>query len=160
MTTDLLHISPPLHLTSTTINHRILTYNVHHKRRRNYLHLPPPPPPLRTFHHHHLPNLTLTKAVNLNSPIQTSPEQQQQSPPSVLLDVTGMMCGACVSRVKSILSSDPRVESVVVNMLTETAAVRLKDDAAVATAGELGRKLTECGFPAKRRAAGLGIEEK
>ncbi|KAJ0592196.1 putative P-type Cu(2+) transporter [Helianthus annuus] len=156
MTTDLLHISPPLHLTSTTINHRILTYNVHHKRRPTYLHLPPPP--LRTFHHH-LPNLTLTKAVNLNSPIQTSPEQQQ-SPPSVLLDVTGMMCGACVSRVKSILSSDPRVESVVVNMLTETAAVRLKDDVAVATAEELGRKLTECGFPAKRRAAGLGIEEK
>lgn len=81
----------------------------------------------------------------------------------MLLDVTGMMCGACVSRVKSILSSDQRVESVVVNMLTETAAIRLKADAEVSGANaaeEFARKLTDCGFPSKRRASGLGIDEK
>lgn len=81
----------------------------------------------------------------------------------MLLDVTGMMCGACVSRVKSILSSDERVESVVVNMLTETAAIRLTADAEVSGANaaeEFARRLTECGFPSNRRASGLGIEEK
>lgn len=46
-------------------------------------------------------------------------------------------------------------------MLTETAAIKLKqleevDD----VAEEIARKLTECGFPAKRRAAGAGVEEK
>ncbi|KAK7843253.1 copper-transporting atpase paa2 [Quercus suber] len=49
---------------------------------------------------------------------------------SALLDVSGMMCGGCVSRVKSLLSADDRVDSVVVNMLTETAAVKLKPEVA------------------------------
>lgn len=46
--------------------------------------------------------------------------------PSLLLDVGGMMCGACASRVRTILVSDQRVESAAVNMLAETAAVRLR----------------------------------
>lgn len=64
--------------------------------------------------------------------------------------------------MKSILSADERVDSAVVNMLTETAAIKLKavelgsDD----VAEELARRLTECGFAAKRRVSGLGIEEK
>lgn len=84
----------------------------------------------------------------------------------MLLDVTGMMCGACVSRVKSILSSDDRVDSVVVNMLTETAAIRLKAGGPeiqgnAAATEDLARRLTECGFPAKRRkVSGLGVQEK
>lgn len=81
---------------------------------------------------------------------------------SLLLDVSGMMCGACVSRVRSILSADARVESAVVNMLTETAAVRLRSGASDSTAGaaeELARRLTECGFPSKRRELGLGVGE-
>ncbi|GJV40091.1 copper-transporting ATPase PAA2, chloroplastic [Tanacetum coccineum] len=47
-------------------------------------------------------------------------------------------------------------------MLTETAAVKMKDDVDGGddVAEELGRKLTECGFPSKKRASGLGIEEK
>ncbi|KAI4337191.1 hypothetical protein L6164_015637 [Bauhinia variegata] len=59
----------------------------------------------------------------------------------ILLDVTGMMCGACVSRVKSILSADERVDSVVVNMLTETAAIKLKkleEEVAEASPSETG----------------------
>lgn len=36
------------------------------------------------------------------------------------------MCGACASRVRTILVSDQRVESAAVNMLAETAAVRLR----------------------------------
>ncbi|KAL8222949.1 hypothetical protein R6Q57_020348 [Mikania cordata] len=149
MTTDLLRISLQLQPKSATFHHRIFTCNVDYKRRRPHLHLPPP----RTF--------VLAKAVQLNSPLPETLLREEQ--PSVLLDVTGMMCGACVSRVKSIVSSDQRVDSVVVNMLTETAAIRLNADAAVsgaAAAEEIARKLSDCGFPSKRRASGLGIEEK
>ncbi|KAD4178012.1 hypothetical protein E3N88_26603 [Mikania micrantha] len=149
MTTDLLRISLQLQPKSATFHHRIFTCNVDYKRRRPHLHRPPP----RTF--------VLAKAVQLNSPLPETLLRGEQ--PSVLLDVTGMMCGACVSRVKSIVSSDQRVDSVVVNMLTETAAIRLNADAAVsgaAAAEEIARKLSDCGFPSKRRASGLGIEEK
>ncbi|WJX35412.1 Copper-transporting ATPase paa2, chloroplastic [Trifolium repens] len=80
---------------------------------------------------------------------------------SVLLDVTGMMCGGCVSRVKNILSSDDRVDSVVVNMLTETAAIKLKllDEESTSVAESLARRLSECGFPTKKRESGLGVAE-
>jgi Cu+-exporting ATPase len=75
-----------------------------------------------------------------------------------------MMCGACVSRVKSVLSADDRVDSVVVNMLTETAAVKLKPETAeidlsANVAENLARRLTECGFPTKRRVSGMGVAE-
>lgn len=80
----------------------------------------------------------------------------------VLLDVSGMMCGGCVARVKSVLMSDDRVASAVVNMLTETAAVRLKPEVeeAMADAAEsLAKRLTESGFEAKRRVSGMGVAE-
>jgi len=87
--------------------------------------------------------------------------QTQTKDSPVLLDVTGMMCGGCVSRVKTILSSDDRVDSVVVNMLTETAAVKLKklEEESTSVADGLARRLTECGFPTKRRESGLGVAE-
>nr|GLL17267.1 copper-transporting ATPase PAA2, chloroplastic [Ipomoea trifida] len=115
---------------------------------------------------HLLRNGVFAKAVEVN-PVSTKPPVQKQAKPddsTVLLDVTGMMCGACVSRVKSILSADDRVESAVVNMLTETAAVKLKPTAAAVEEGsaaeELAKRLTDCGFPTKKRASGLGIEDK
>lgn len=75
-----------------------------------------------------------------------------------------MMCGACVSRVKSVLSADDRVESAVVNMLTETAAIKLKSEALEGEISEniaesLARRLTDCGFEAKRRVSGVGVAE-
>ncbi|KAG9458466.1 hypothetical protein H6P81_002974 [Aristolochia fimbriata] len=88
--------------------------------------------------------------------------RQERNESSVLLDVSGMMCGACVSRVKSILSADDRVESAVVNMLTEAAAIRLKAEACEPSAGvaeDLARRLTECGFPSKKRELGSGISD-
>ncbi|PWA67101.1 P-type ATPase [Artemisia annua] len=147
MTTDLLRISPPLLPKFTTVNHRILTTNVNFTRRHVHLFRPP--------------RAVISKPADLTSPLNLTKPRAEQ-PPSVLLDVTGMMCGACVTRVKSILTSDARVESCVVNMLTETAAVKVKDDVDGGgdVAEELGRKLTECGFPSKKRASGLGIEEK
>lgn len=93
-------------------------------------------------------------------------QQERRDESSVLLDVFGMMCGACVSRVKSILLSDDRVDSVVVNMLTETAAIRLKSDevseeaySAVNVAESLARRLTDCGFPTKSRNSEVGVAE-
>ncbi|MCI32650.1 copper-transporting ATPase PAA2 chloroplastic-like, partial [Trifolium medium] len=72
-----------------------------------------------------------------------------------------MMCGGCVSRVKNILSADDRVDSVVVNMLTETAAIKLNllDEESTNVAESLARRLSECGFPTKKRESGLGVAE-
>ena len=108
-------------------------------------------------------NYFFAKAVDVGAPAKSTPlteEQQRRGESSVLLDVTGMMCGACVARVKSVLSADKRVESAVVNMVTETAAVRVRPEVVEEAVGEsLARKLTECGFPTKERVPGTGVEE-
>ncbi|KAK4487609.1 hypothetical protein RD792_005742 [Penstemon davidsonii] len=103
-----------------------------------------------------------SKAVEFKSPsrfqeLEKTDEEDLQS--TVLLDVTGMMCGACVTRVKSILSTDERVDSVVVNMLTETAAIKLKEKVGLDFAGvgeELAKRVTASGFDARRRVSGIG----
>ncbi|KAK3041748.1 hypothetical protein RJ639_000672 [Escallonia herrerae] len=151
--------SHPNYLTNSTAIHPLLPTPCRFRISR--------PPKLR--------NAIIAKAVEFKAPALNSPQQQPHGEPppppppssSLLLDVTGMMCGACVSRVKSILSSDDRVDSAVVNMLTETAAIKLNPEAAAEARGtsddvaeDFARKLTECGFPSKRRASGLGVEEK
>lgn len=64
------------------------------------------------------------------------------------------------------LSADERVESAAVNMLTETAAIKLKPEVAAEAgfqaanvADSLARRLTECGFASKRRVSGAGVAE-
>ncbi|GLT75987.1 hypothetical protein SLA2020_476740 [Shorea laevis] len=108
--------------------------------------------------------LNSLEAVPLSQNLPFKSEKQEPKDSSILLDVGGMMCGGCVSRVKSVLASDERVESVVVNMLTETAAIRLKPEvtgceAVESVAESLARRVTECGFSAKRRVSGLGVGE-
>lgn len=100
-----------------------------------------------------------TEILSPESALLQDRAQSKDSP--VLFDVTGMMCGGCVSRVKTILSADDRVDSVVVNMLSETAAVKLKrlEDEPASVAESLARRLSECGFPTKRRESGLGVAE-
>lgn len=76
----------------------------------------------------------------------------------VLLDVEGMMCGGCVARVRSLLTSQEFVDTAAVNMLTETAAVRFRpevDRSAESLGSELAAHLTTCGFPSKRRDASV-----
>ncbi|KAL9227217.1 hypothetical protein vseg_002937 [Gypsophila vaccaria] len=100
-------------------------------------------------------NSTSAALIDIDSPTKVET--------SFLLDVSGMMCGACVSRVKKILSSDERVESAVVNMLTETAAVRLKSEVGeggAVAAEEIAARLTECGYDARRRMPGNGVGER
>ncbi|XP_045800086.1 copper-transporting ATPase PAA2, chloroplastic isoform X2 [Trifolium pratense] len=127
----------------------------------------PLPTKRRRIHHHRkilrqnfsISNSFSTEIRSPQSPLLQLQPQTKDSP--VLLDVTGMMCGGCVSRVKNILSSDERVDSVVVNMLTETAAIKLKqlDEESTSVAESLARRLSECGFPTKKRESGLGVAE-
>ncbi|XP_062021895.1 copper-transporting ATPase PAA2, chloroplastic [Rosa rugosa] len=123
----------------------------------------------RLPHRRHLrqqsnPNFTLSsclQAAAAPNHIATAAAPIQEEA-SVLLDVSGMMCGGCVSRVKSVLSADDRVHSVAVNMLTETAAIKLRPEVeggAEAVAESLAGRLTECGFAARRRASGMGVTE-
>ncbi|KAH0649588.1 hypothetical protein KY285_034836 [Solanum tuberosum] len=109
-------------------------------------------------------NAAFAKAVEFKVPASGTEQQVQlkNDETTALLDVSGMMCGACVSRVKAILSADDSVDLAVANMLTETAAVNLKADAAETglAAQELAKRLTECGFPMMKRSSGLGIDAK
>ncbi|KAM0968054.1 hypothetical protein ACFX13_016784 [Malus domestica] len=110
-----------------------------------------------------IPNFTLRSSLQTSADAAAPLQQVQNDPPaeaSVLLDVSGMMCGGCVSRVKSVLSADDRVDSVAVNLLTETAAIKLRPEVAADVAAEsLAGRLTECGFASKRRASGMGVAE-
>jgi cation transport ATPase len=73
---------------------------------------------------------------------------------TALLDVRGMMCGDCAARVRSILAADPLVEMVAVNLLVESAAVRLRAPAPPGAGEELAARLKECRFPATARRGG------
>ncbi|CAL9231100.1 unnamed protein product [Arabidopsis halleri] len=113
------------------------------------------------------PGLLVSNSVEISTQSFESTESSIESAKSVtsdtpiLLEVSGMMCGGCVARVKSVLMSDDRVASAVVNMLTETAAVKLKPEVEVTAdaAESLAKRLTEGGFEAKRRVSGMGVAE-
>eukprot|EP00850_Spirogloea_muscicola_P015457 SM000118S25600 [mRNA] locus=s118:244016:252177:- [translate_table: standard] len=98
-----------------------------------------------------------TEAAALGSHLAAEAAGVAASAPSeeavVLMDVQGMMCGGCAGAVRSILSSHPLVTSASVNLLTETAAVRLRTAAPVANDGgeELAALLTERGFSSRVR---------
>uniref|UniRef100_A0ACD5WEW0 Uncharacterized protein n=1 Tax=Avena sativa TaxID=4498 RepID=A0ACD5WEW0_AVESA len=80
-------------------------------------------------------------------------EEGASASATVLLDVSGMMCGGCAARVRSVLAADARVENVAVNLLAESAAVRLRSPAPGA-GEELAARLTQCGFPSEARRGG------
>ncbi|XP_022754708.1 copper-transporting ATPase PAA2, chloroplastic isoform X2 [Durio zibethinus] len=119
------------------------------------------------YRHQSTPGFVLFNSLETRSQSQGSSLQLPKQKPkdsSILLDVNGMMCGGCVSRVKSVISSDKRVDSVVVNLLTETAAIKLKQELIESetveiVAESIAQRVTECGFMAKRRVSGLGIGE-
>ncbi|KAL9176596.1 hypothetical protein ABFS82_01G007300 [Erythranthe guttata] len=154
-TTGLLRFS--LYPHTSSLNRRYEFRPLHLKRRSS---LRPHSSKLHNF------NRVSSKAVEFKSSgeiqLQEKPAQEEFSS-TVLLDVSGMMCGACVTRVKSIVSADERVASVVVNMLTETAAIKLKEGLGEDFAGvadELANRVSASGFDARRRVSGLGVEAK
>lgn len=84
----------------------------------------------------------------------------------VVLDVRGMKCGGCSAAVKRILLQQPGVAGAAVNLLTETAVVRVAVDgssgggasggqqaAALEMAAAAAEALTAKGFPASLRSA-------
>ncbi|MEW5313105.1 MAG: hypothetical protein WDW38_004698 [Sanguina aurantia] len=71
---------------------------------------------------------------------------------TVVLDVGGMKCGGCSAAVKRILQARADVDSAAVNLLTETAAVRVRGSA-VALGPELATWVTSKGFPSNVRPA-------
>ncbi|KAK4801562.1 hypothetical protein SAY86_022049 [Trapa natans] len=108
------------------------------------------------------PPLVLLNTLEASRRVAPAKEQRKREPLPILLDVSGMMCGGCVSRVRSLISADERVDSVVVNMLTESAAVKLRPEVegGESVGEDLAVRLTECGFPAKRRvSSGSGVAE-
>ncbi|KAL6534060.1 Copper-transporting ATPase paa2, chloroplastic [Orobanche hederae] len=117
-------------------------------------------PKLRTF------TRISSKAVEFTLPSELKLQEktaQEEADSTVLLDVSGMMCGACVTRVKSIVSADERVSSVVVNLLTETAAIKMKEgvgDDFSGVAEELAKRVSASGFDARPRVSGIGVAEK
>lgn len=66
---------------------------------------------------------------------------------SVLLDVSGMMCGGCAASVRRTLASDPKVAHAAVNLLTGTAAVQLCPGLSEEAGATLAATLTKSGFP-------------
>ncbi|KAL2237219.1 UNVERIFIED_CONTAM: Copper-transporting ATPase PAA2, chloroplastic [Sesamum indicum] len=158
-TTSLLRFSlSPL---SSSLRHRYELPPLHYKRRRSHL---PHPPRFRSFTRISAKAVEFKSPTNPQLPLQEKTAQEETNS-TVLLDVSGMMCGACVTRVKSIISADERVESAVVNMLTETAAIKLKQAVAVGedlsgVADELAKRVSASGFDARRRVSGMGVEAK
>ncbi|KAI3468055.1 hypothetical protein Pfo_024718 [Paulownia fortunei] len=154
-TTSLLRFSLSPHNSPLHRRHEFPPF--YYKRRRSLL---PHSPKLHTF------TRISSKAVEFKSPSKLQLQEktaQEESNSTVLLDVSGMMCGACVTRVKSIISADERVDSVVVNMLTETAAIKLKEGAGEDFSGvaeELAKRVSASGFDARRRVSGMGVEAK
>ncbi|BDA41935.1 probable copper-transporting ATPase SynA [Coccomyxa sp. Obi] len=76
---------------------------------------------------------------------------------TVLLDVSNMRCGGCSASVKRILLSKPGVEEAAVNLLTESAVIKLR--LGQSSAGEAADLLTSKGFPAKVRALEEGLQD-
>ncbi|XP_002974620.2 copper-transporting ATPase PAA2, chloroplastic [Selaginella moellendorffii] len=110
---------------------------------------------------------TIIRNASVTS-VREAANLQEASPEAafVLLDVEGMMCGGCVARVRGQLMQDYRVESAAVNLLTETAAVKLRPGCGKQVGSELADLLTGSGFPASLRSgkgqddnAGRKIEE-
>ncbi|XP_051183175.1 copper-transporting ATPase PAA2, chloroplastic [Lolium perenne] len=122
----------------------------HSRASQQRLHLTPRGTPAPT------PRATAEPSASTSSAVDAAPATSA----TVLLDVGGMMCGGCAARVRSVLAADARVESVAVNLLAESAAVRLRSPAPAAGDG-LAARLTQCGFPstARRGGAAAGATE-
>ena len=69
------------------------------------------------------------------------------SPEFFTLDIGGMTCASCVSRVEKALNKDPRVEAASVNLATEQARIRIKPGSQT-TANELIELVEKTGYEA------------
>ncbi|KAL6777038.1 CTP4 [Auxenochlorella protothecoides x Auxenochlorella symbiontica] len=76
--------------------------------------------------------------------VSVTPPISEPAPHTVVLDVSGMKCGGCVSAVKRTLLRQPGISSASVNLVLEGAVIEARDDEATARAV---RALASAGFP-------------
>jgi Cu+-exporting ATPase len=71
------------------------------------------------------------------------------------LRLDGMSCASCVARAERVLTAQPGVDGAVVNLSTETAAIRYHDPA---TPEAMAAALAKAGYPARQQTITLGVE--
>ncbi|MCG5512159.1 heavy metal translocating P-type ATPase [Ectothiorhodospira shaposhnikovii] len=77
---------------------------------------------------------------------------------TLILDVSGMSCAACSSRVQTLLERTPGVLEARVNLATGQARVRIP--AGALSAAELARRITEAGYESRVHEAGPDREDR
>ncbi|MFP4080236.1 MAG: heavy metal translocating P-type ATPase [Ectothiorhodospira sp.] len=77
---------------------------------------------------------------------------------TVVLEVTGMSCASCVSRVQQALEAVPGVEGAAVNLATGQARVTVLDSRL--TGADLARAVRDAGYAAAPRREGAGAEDR
>lgn len=82
------------------------------------------------------------------SPQPTSQPKSKEALETIVLDVEGMMCAACVSTVEKKLAQCEGVATATVNLVTEVAAVSCRPEA---DPQALAQTLTDAGYPSKIR---------
>ena len=75
---------------------------------------------------------------------------------SIQIDIDGMNCGSCVGRVERAVSATPGVESVAVNLATESAIVKLAQGGSM---DQVLGTLSEAGYPARLRKADAPVQK-
>ena len=82
-------------------------------------------------------------------PKTESPLESQLITEKIILNVGGMKCAGCVKAVETQLLQHPGVNTVSVNLATETAAVEIETTSV--SPEILAQKLTKQGFPTQVR---------
>lgn len=77
---------------------------------------------------------------------------------TLILDVSGMSCAACSSRVQTLLERTPGVLEARVNLATGQARVRIP--AGALSAAELARRITQAGYESRVHEAGPDREDR
>ena len=74
----------------------------------------------------------------------------------VTLDIEGMTCASCVSRIERVLQRRPTVVEAQVNLATRTALIRTTGDESL---GELVRTVEKAGYGAKPHVDGASLDD-
>ena len=101
----------------------------------------------------HVPKLyaALSTAPAVEQEVKTEESDQVSITTPVVLTVRNMKCGGCSAAVKRMLLQQPGISSAAVNLLTETAVVRVVGNAPEELAEQAATVLGTKGFPAELR---------
>ncbi len=91
--------------------------------------------------------------MSLAAEIKSHAQAAETAPPHVVLDIGGMTCAACATRVEAALRQVPRVGQASVNLALERADVVLRSSAV--TPSQLAEAVERIGYRAHPRASSL-----